>query len=126
MKITTNSTSNTTTKNNCTTHNTQAHDDDHRAPVAVVRYWALRACIWLHHLDDATPLYNITFERVYRDADGTWKATPALSPTELQHITRVADIAHHKIDTLHRDHERSSSTPTQQNTAVRHSLRKAR
>ena len=66
-------------------------------PVAEVRVGAVKAAIWPNQTDSGVVRYNVTFSRIYKDAEGNWKSTSSFGRDDLLVVAKVADMAHTKI-----------------------------
>ena len=66
-------------------------------PVAEVRVGAVKAAIWPNQTESGAVRYNVTFSRIYKDADGNWKSTSSFGRDDLLVVAKVADQAHTKI-----------------------------
>ena len=66
-------------------------------PVAEVRVGAVKAAIWPNQSDSGVVRYNVTFSRIYKDAEGNWKSTSSFGRDDLLVVAKVADMAHTKI-----------------------------
>ncbi|MCY4585576.1 MAG: hypothetical protein OXB98_06005 [Bryobacterales bacterium] len=66
-------------------------------PVAEVRIGAVKAAIWPNQTESGAVRYNVTFSRIYKDADGNWKSTSSFGRDDLLVVAKVADQAHSKI-----------------------------
>ena len=66
-------------------------------PVAEVRIGAVKAAIWPNQTESGAVRYNVTFSRIYKDADGNWKSTSSFGRDDLLVVAKVADLAHTKI-----------------------------
>ena len=66
-------------------------------PVAEVRVGSVKAAIWPNQTDSGAIRYNVTFSRIYKDADGNWKSTSSFGRDDLLVVAKVADQAHTKI-----------------------------
>ena len=62
-------------------------------PVHEVRIGANKATIWCNQTANG-PMYNVTFARIYRDAEDNWKESASFSRDDLLVIAKLADIAH--------------------------------
>ena len=66
-------------------------------PVAEVRVGTVKAAIWPNKTESGAVRYNVTFSRIYRDANGEWKSTSSFGRDDLLVVAKVADQAHTKI-----------------------------
>ena len=66
-------------------------------PVAEVRVGAVKAAIWPNQTESGAVRYNVTFSRIYKDAEGNWKSTSSFGRDDLLFVAKVADQAHTKI-----------------------------
>ena len=66
-------------------------------PVAEVRVGAVKAAIWPNPTESGAVRYNVTFSRIYKDAEGNWKSTSSFGRDDLLVLAKVADQAHTKV-----------------------------
>ena len=66
-------------------------------PVAEVRVGAVKAAIWPNKTESGAVRYNVTFSRIYKDAQGEWKSTSSFGRDDLLVVAKVADQAHTRI-----------------------------
>ena len=66
-------------------------------PVKEVRVGAVKAAIWRNESDSGVVRFNTTFSRIYKDAEGNWKATSSFGRDDLLVVAKVADQAHSAI-----------------------------
>lgn len=66
-------------------------------PIDHVRLGAVQAAIWQNTDRNSIPRYNVTFERLYRDADENWKSTSSFGRDDLPLLAKVADHAHTRV-----------------------------
>ena len=66
-------------------------------PVAEVRVGAVKAAIWPNTTQSGAVRFNVTFSRIYKDAEGNWKSTSSFGRDDLLVLAKVADQAHTKI-----------------------------
>ena len=66
-------------------------------PVAEVRVGAVKAAIWPNQTESGAVRHNVTFSRIYKDAEGKWKSTSSFGRDDLLVVAKVADMAHTKI-----------------------------
>ena len=66
-------------------------------PVAEVRVGAVKAAIWPNQTESGVVRHNVTFSRIYKDAEGNWKSTSSFGRDDLLVVAKVADMAHTKI-----------------------------
>ena len=66
-------------------------------PVEEVRVGTVKAAIWPNPTESGAVRYNVTFSRIYKDADGNWKSTSSFGRDDLLVLAKVADQAHTKI-----------------------------
>lgn len=62
-------------------------------PIGKVKIGALTAAIWKTELDNG-PVFNVTFDRVYRDKEGNFKHSDSFSTRDLLALAKLADRAH--------------------------------
>ncbi len=66
-------------------------------PVAEVRVGAVKAAIWSNQTESGVVRHNVTFSRIYKDAEGNWKSTSSFGRDDLLVVAKVADQAHSAI-----------------------------
>ena len=66
-------------------------------PVAEVRVGRVKAAIWPNQTESGAVRHNVTFSRIYKDADGKWKSTSSFGRDDLLVVAKVADQAHTKV-----------------------------
>ena len=64
-------------------------------PVDEIRIGRVKATIWRNGTDEQ-PRHNITFGRLYKEAD-QWKTTQSFGRNDLLVLAKVADQAHSRI-----------------------------
>jgi hypothetical protein len=69
------------------------------APVAKVRVGLITASIWGNQTEKGT-FHNVTFERRYRDGEGSWKSSHSYNADDLLSLAKTADLAHTRIAEL--------------------------
>ena len=52
-------------------------------PVAEVRVGAVKAAIWPNQTESGVVRHNVTFSRIYKDAEGNWKSTSSFGRDDL-------------------------------------------
>jgi hypothetical protein len=62
---------------------------ENNKPAAKVSVYPVHATIWRNG-----NFYSVTFERSYKDKDGSWKRTNSFSGHELLWLAKCADMAH--------------------------------
>lgn len=73
-------------------------------PVGEVRIGAIKAAIWKNVVDmgnNGRPMYSVTFQRLYRDADNAWKSAESFGRDDLLVLAKVAERAFDRIHELH-------------------------
>ena len=73
-------------------------------PQDEVRIGTVKAAIWKNEVAGKTR-YNVTFFRIYRDAEGQWKTTQSFGRNDLLVLAKVADQAHSRIFELQQTEE---------------------
>lgn len=68
-----------------------------KQPVAEVRVGRVKAAIWPNTTESGAVRHNVTFSRIYKDADGKWKSTSSFGRDDLLVVAKVADLAHTRI-----------------------------
>ena len=66
-------------------------------PLTEVRVGAVKAAIWPNTSESGVTRYNVTFSRIYKDAEGNWKSTSSFGRDDLLLLAKVADQVHTKI-----------------------------
>ena len=82
-------------------------------PVAEVRVGAVKAAIWPNQTDSGVVRYNVTFSRIYKDAEGNWKSTSSFGRDDLLVVAKVADMAHTKIFEVANGHQADQDSEQQ-------------
>ena len=72
-------------------------------PVDEIRIGRVKAAIWRNGTDEQ-PRHNVTFERLYKEAD-QWKTTQSFGRNDLLVLAKVADQAHSRIFALPQEEE---------------------
>jgi len=62
-------------------------------PVHELRIGANKATIWNNQTANG-PMFNVTFARVYKDAEDNWKESQSFSRDDLLVLAKLADHAH--------------------------------
>ncbi len=75
-------------------------------PLEEVRIGTVKAAIWQNDVAGKTR-YNVTFSRIYRDAEGQWKTAQSFGRNDLLVLAKVADRAHSRIFELRRTEDES-------------------
>lgn len=65
-------------------------------PIKEVRAGSVRLAIWENQTDNG-PRYSVTPTRLYKDADGQWKDSTSLNPSDLGNLVIAAISASHWI-----------------------------
>ena len=66
-------------------------------PAEEVRVGAVKAAIWPNKTESGSVRHNVTFSRIYKDAEGNWKSTSSFGRDDLLVLAKVADQAHTRI-----------------------------
>jgi len=66
------------------------------APVAKVSVGLQTASIFKNE-SEGRAFYNVSFDRRYRTADGSWKSTSSYGRDDLLALAKLADLAHTKV-----------------------------
>ena len=82
-------------------------------PVAEVRVGAVKAAIWPNQTESGVVRYNVTFSRIYKDAEGNWKSTSSFGRDDLLVVAKVADMAHTKIFEVANGHQADQDSEQQ-------------
>ena len=64
-------------------------------PVDEIRIGRVKATIWRNGTDER-PRHNVTFGRLYKEAD-QWKTAQSFGRNDLLVLAKVADLAHTRI-----------------------------
>jgi hypothetical protein len=70
---------------------------DTKKPIARVALHPVSAAIWRNEGNNGDALYNVTFERRYRDDSGKWASTASFGFIDLLVLAKVADMAYTQI-----------------------------
>lgn len=73
-----------------------AASETNKPPVAKLRIGLLNASVWERTTDKGT-FHSVSFERRYRDTDGSWQSTYSFDTSDLLALAKLADQAHTKI-----------------------------
>ena len=82
-------------------------------PVAVVRIGAVKAAIWPNQTESGVVRHNVTFSRIYKDAEGNWKSTSSFGRDDLLVVAKLADMAHTKIFEVANGHQADQDSEQQ-------------
>jgi hypothetical protein len=63
-------------------------------PVHEVRLGKVKAAIWANETEGGIIRHNVTFSRIYKDADNQWQTSSSFGRDELPLLGKVADLAH--------------------------------
>lgn len=78
-------------------------------PHKTLKLGYIRAAIWKNANESGT-FYGVTFERVYKADDGSWKSAYSYGREDLLSLAKLADTAHTEVNALvQADREASSS-----------------
>ncbi len=69
----------------------------------------IRAAIWKNS-NEAGTFYGVTFERVYKAEDGSWKSAYSYGREDLLNLAKLADTAHTEVTALVQADRQASST----------------
>jgi hypothetical protein len=72
-------------------------------PVEEVRIGAIKAAVWRNVVDmgnNSRPMYSVTFQRLYRDGDNTWKSTESFGRDDLLLLAKVAERTFERVHEL--------------------------
>ena len=62
-------------------------------PVQELRIGSIKAAIWGNQTANGL-MHNVTFARVYKDAEDNWKESTSFSRDDLLEVSKLADQAH--------------------------------
>jgi hypothetical protein len=82
---------------------------DSKKPVSKVSLYPITAAIWRNQGPNGEAFYAATFERSYKDDDGSWKSSGSFGAGDLLLLAKVADLAHTEITNL-RANEREAQS----------------
>ncbi len=85
-------------------------------PVQEIRLGAIKAAVWQNETENGVR-FNVTFERLYRDAD-TWKSSDSFGRDDLLLLAKVADRAHTWILEQRTGEPRSATTPAAEDSSL--------
>ena len=63
-----------------------------KAPIHVVRFGLIKACIWKNHTS-AGDRFSISISRLFKNGD-TWKESNRFGRDDLPLVAKVSDVAH--------------------------------
>jgi hypothetical protein len=78
-------------------------------PAARINVHPVSAAIWRNENAKGV-FYSATFERSYRNEEGTWQASSSFGVGDLLVLAKVADLAHSKIIELRAGERHSEQT----------------
>ncbi|MEN1706029.1 MAG: hypothetical protein AAGJ54_11025 [Planctomycetota bacterium] len=86
-----------------------------KPPIERIGLGPVRAAIWLNTDQSGNERYSLTFERIYRDAEGSWKSSSSFDRDEALLLAKVADLANTRVFELQAErreakHARGDST----------------
>ena len=61
-----------------------------------IRMGTIKAVAWKNETDKG-PVHDVSFRRIYKDADGHWKESDRFSRDELLKVARVAELMADKL-----------------------------
>jgi hypothetical protein len=73
-------------------------------PFSEIRIGNIKAALWQNETDSGTR-YNVTLQRIYRDAEGKWQSTESFGRDDLLVLARVAERAFDHIHELQQERE---------------------
>ena len=85
-----------------------------KKPCEEIRLGFVKAAIWKNFVDQGNSsraVYNVTLQRLYRDADGKWQSTERFGRDELLVLAQVAQRAFARIHELHQAERTSEPQP---------------
>jgi hypothetical protein len=65
-------------------------------PVHEIRLGSVKAAVWINSSATGT-WHSVTFGRLYKDADDSWKTTDSFGRDDLPLVEKVADLVHRWI-----------------------------
>ena len=69
-------------------------------PVEEIRLGTIKAAIWKNIVDNGNncrTVYNVTFQRLYRDREGKWQSSESFGRDELLVLTQLAQQTFDRI-----------------------------
>lgn len=63
-------------------------------PVEEIRLGAVKAAIWKNIVDqgnNSRPIYNVSFQRLYRDAEDKWQSSGSFGRDDLLVLAQIAE-----------------------------------
>lgn len=73
-------------------------------PIQEVRIGNSKAAIWQNETDNGLR-FNVTFQRIYRDAEGKWQSTDSFGRDDLLVLAKVAERTFDTIHEMQQDRE---------------------
>lgn len=83
------------------------------APIDKVSCFPVEAAIWLNYTQDGKSMYSVSFQRVYKAQDGSWKRTQGYAGSDLLILAQVAQGAWSRIQQLKQE-DSNNSRPSQE------------
>lgn len=71
-------------------------------PADEIRIGSIKAAVWENETEGGGVYHSVTFSRLYRTEDGTWRSTSSFRGHDLLLLAKVADAAHTRLLTLRR------------------------
>lgn len=89
------------------------HNQNANGPVSRVVLFPISGSIWMRYLPDGRPVYSVSFQRTYKDAQGKWQYASSFNGTDLLALSEAAKLAYYEINRLRagdRETERSAES----------------
>ena len=83
-------------------------------PVEEVRLGSVKAAIWKNVVDQGNssrPVYNVSFQRLYRSPEGKWHSAESFGRDDLLVLAQVAQRAFARIHELQQSERTSEPQP---------------
>ncbi len=65
-------------------------------PVEEIRIGSIKAALWRNDGEQGAR-FNVSFQRIYRTAEGEWRSTDSFGRDDLLILGKVADAAHTRV-----------------------------
>lgn len=77
-------------------------------PVAHVKAYPVSGSIWMRYTSNGQPMYNASFQKIYKDSNGAWQYTNSFSDHDLLTLAHAATEAYRVIQSMRRNDREDS------------------
>ncbi len=85
-------------------------------PVEEIRIGSIKAAIWRNQGEQGAR-FNVSFQRIYRTAEGEWRSTDSFGRDDLLTLGKVADAAHTRVIQLYGEQREQQKEKAEQTAA---------